>query len=46
MEGVVTVQGAQTQTIPNYPVDASGKRISQLPMYQFTPDGKLEVGLS
>ena len=46
MEGVVTVQGARAQTIPNYPVDASGKRISQLPMYQFTPDGKLEVGLS
>lgn len=46
MEGVVTVQGAQTQNIPNYPVDASGKKIGQLPMYQFTPDGKLEVGLS
>ena len=28
---VVTVQGAQAQNIPNYPVDASGK--SQLPIY-------------
>ncbi len=46
MEGVVKAQGTQTQTIPNFPVDASGKRISQLPMYQFTPDGRLEVGLS
>jgi plastocyanin len=46
MEGVVTVQGTQAQNIPNYPVDASGKRISQLPTYQFTPDGKFEVGLS
>ena len=46
MEGVVMVQGARAQTIPNYPVDVSGKRISQLPMYQFTPDGTLEVGLS
>jgi len=46
MEGIVRVQGIQAQNIPNYPVDASGKRISQLPMYQFTPDGKLEVGLS
>jgi plastocyanin len=46
MEGVVRVQGTQAQNIPNYPVDASGKRISQLPMYQFTPNGKLEVGLS
>jgi hypothetical protein len=46
MEGVVTVKGGQAQNIPNYPVDASGKRISQLPLYQFTPDGKLEVGLS
>ncbi len=46
MEGIVTVQGLQAQNIPNYPVDASGKRIGQLPMYQFTPDGKFEVGLS
>jgi hypothetical protein len=46
MEGVVTVQGAQSQNIPNYPVDASGKRINQLPIYEFTPDVNLEVGLS
>ena len=46
MEAVVTVRGTQAQNIPNYPVDTSGKRVSQLPMYQFTQDGKLEVGLS
>jgi hypothetical protein len=46
MEGVVTVQGAQSQNIPNYPVDASGKRINQLPIHEFTPDVNLEVGLS
>ena len=45
MEGIITVQGAQAQNIPNYPVDASGKRISELPIYHFTPDGKFEVGL-
>ena len=46
MEGVVSVQGGQAQNIPNYPVDASGKRISKLPVYHFTSDGKIEVGLS
>jgi plastocyanin len=46
MEGVVSVQGGQAQNIPNYPVDDSGKRISKLPIYHFTPDGQVEVGLS
>ena len=46
MEGVVSVQGGQAQNIPNYPVDASGKRISKFPVYHFTSDGKIEVGLS
>ena len=46
MEGVVSVQGGQAQNIPNYPVDDSGKRISKLPIYHFTPDGQIEVGLS
>ena len=46
MDGIVSVQGGQTQYIPNYPVDASGKRISSLPIYHFTSDGKIEVGLS
>jgi plastocyanin len=46
MEGVVSVQGGQTQNIPNYPVDASGKQISKLPIYHFTSDGNTEVGLS
>jgi len=45
MDGVVTVQG-KAQNIPNYPVYASGVRISTLPWYIFTPDGKIEVGLS
>jgi plastocyanin len=46
MEGVVSVQGVQAQNIPNYPVDASGKQISKFPVYHFTSDGKIEVGLS
>jgi len=46
MEGVVSVQGGQAQNIPNYPVDDSGKRISKLPIYHFTPGGQIEVGLS
>ena len=46
MEGVVSVQGVQAQNIPNYPVDASGKPISKFPVYHFTSDGKIEVGLS
>ena len=45
MDGVVTVQG-KAQNIPNYPVYASGVRISKLQVYNFTPDGKIEVGLS
>jgi plastocyanin len=45
MDGVVTVQG-KAQNIPNYPVYSSGARISKLPVYNFTPDGKIEVGLS
>jgi plastocyanin len=44
MDGVVTVQG-KAQNIPTYSVDSSGKRIS-LPVYKFTPDGKIEAGLS
>jgi len=45
MDGVVAVQG-KAENIPNYPVYASGARISNLPVYKFTPDGKIEVGLS
>jgi plastocyanin len=45
MDGVVTVQG-KAQNIPNYPVYASGARITSLPVYQFTPDGMTEAGLS
>jgi plastocyanin len=45
MEGVVTVTGKPV-TIPNYPVDGSGKKIIRMPIYHFTSDGKMEVGLS
>ena len=45
MEGVVVVQ-TKAQNIPTYPVDSSGKQISKLPIYTFTPDGKIEAGLS
>jgi len=45
MDGEVTVQG-KAQNIPNHPVYSSGARISKLPVYNFTPDGKIEVGLS
>ncbi len=45
MEGMVTVQG-KAQKIPNYPVYASGAKITSFPIYQFTSDGKTEVGLS
>ena len=46
MEGLVTVQGKIQNKIPNYPVDALGKRISKFPVYKFTSDGTYEVGLS
>jgi hypothetical protein len=36
----------KAQNIPNYPVYASGARISKLPVYNFTPDGKIQAGLS
>ena len=34
------------KTSPKNPVYASGARISKLPVYNFTPDGKINVGLS
>lgn len=45
MEGMINVK-AQAQNIPTYAVTDTGKRIDKLPVYAFTPDGKLEVGLS
>ena len=45
MEGILKVK-PQIKNIPNYPVTDAGKRIDKLPVYTFTPDGKLEVGLS
>ena len=44
MEGVITVTG-KPMIIPNYPVDASGKKIMKMPIYLFIPDRKMEVGL-
>jgi hypothetical protein len=31
---------------PKYPVDAQGRQITSLPVYTYTNDGKIEVGLS
>ena len=45
MEGTVTVAG-KPLIIPDYPVDASGKKIMKMPVYLFTSDGKMEVGLN
>ncbi|MCV0372397.1 MAG: hypothetical protein K5793_02455 [Nitrosarchaeum sp.] len=42
MEGIVNVQAA----IPDYPHDASGKKIEQFPMYQITPDQSVEINFS
>ena len=47
MEGVINIKAqAQNIIIPSYPVTNTGKRIDKLPVYAFTPDGKMEVGLS
>jgi plastocyanin len=45
MEAVVVVSPALTSQIPNYPVDASGNKQNQMPIYVFTKDGKDEIGL-
>lgn len=42
---VALVQQHQVN-VPKYPVDAQGKQITNLPVYTYTNDGKLEVGLS
>ena len=46
MEGIINVKAQAQNNIPNYPVTDTGKRIDKLPVYTFTPDGKMEVGLS
>ena len=45
MEGVVHVQGNNTN-IPSYAVDEFQKKINDFPLYNFTDDGKIEIGLS
>ena len=42
MGGVVFVQ----QSIPDYPHDATGKRIDEFPMYRITPDQSVEINFS
>lgn len=45
MEGKIIVS-SKADVIPNYAVDATGKKIDKMPLYYFTDDGKMEVGLS
>lgn len=45
MEGVVHVQGNNTN-VPSYAVDEFQKKINDFPLYNFTDDGKIEIGLS
>ena len=42
MGGLVFVQ----QSIPDYPHDATGKRIDEFPMYRITPDQSVEINFS
>jgi len=42
MEGIVNVE----QTIPDYPHDATGKKIETFPAIQFTPDGLIEFDIT
>lgn len=45
MEGVVKVQNA-TSSIPTFPVDEFGNKIDDFPLYNFTDDKRIEIGLS
>jgi len=42
MEGIVLVQ----DIIPDFPHDATGKRIEEFPLLAYTPDRKIEVNLT
>jgi len=42
MEGIVVVESE----IPDYPHDATGKKIEQFPIYQITPDRSVEINFS
>jgi hypothetical protein len=44
-QGAPITKDAQAN-IPKYPVDSQGRQITSLPVYTYTNDGKLEVGLS
>ena len=45
MEGIVKVQANNT-SIPSYAVDEFQKKISEFPLYNFTDNDKVEIGLS
>lgn len=45
MEGIVHVRNMSTN-IPSYPVDQFENRIDDFPLYNFTDDGSVEIGLS
>lgn len=45
MEGIIKVQGNNTN-VPSYPVDEFQNKLNDLPLYNFTDDGKVEIGLS
>ena len=42
MGGIVFVQ----QSIPDYPHDATGKKLEEFPMYKITPDQSVEINFS
>ena len=45
MEGIIHVQD-NNMNIPSYAVDESQKKINDFPLYNFTDDSKVEIGLS
>ncbi|VFJ15159.1 cupredoxin domain-containing protein [Candidatus Nitrosocosmicus franklandus] len=45
MEGTVVVRNTST-SIPSYPVDQVGNKIDEFPIYNFTEDNRIEIGLS
>lgn len=45
MDGTIKVQGNDTN-IPSYPVNEFQNKIDDFPLYNFTDDGKVEIGLS
>ena len=45
MEGIIHVQDSSAN-IPSYAVDESQKKINDFPLYNFTDDSKVEIGLS